>query len=139
MSQETRRLVTARMKVGESGELEYIHQRDKIMVREWRKTLPAGSVVDVTMELELDEATGAQIKKIHAMIGEIADAGAIPFDEAKLLVKKRCGMAIEFPVGGGKTEWQIKSLAACSKKEISNAIEAAILVGDHLKLNLRLK
>jgi len=136
---EMRRLITARMKVTDEGKLEYIFQRDQIMTREWHKSLPKGSIVDVTMEVELEEATSAQIKKIHAMIGDIAEAGAISFDEAKLLVKKRCGMAIEYPIGDGKTDWQIKSFSKCSKTEISNAIEAAILVGDHLKLNLRLK
>jgi len=137
MSQETRTLITSRMTVNENGELEHIRQRDKIAEREWLKTLPKGTIVDRVMEVEVDEATRPQIQKIHAMIGEIAQTGGIGFEEAKLLVKRHAGMAVEYPIGDGKTEWTIKSFKRCSRTEISNAIEAAILVGDHLKLNLR--
>jgi hypothetical protein len=135
---EVKRLVTARM-MKKDGVLVNIHQRETIGVREFTKEISEGAIVDVTYELELDEATSAQVKKVHAMIGEIAAEAGLPFDEAKLLVKKHCGMAIELPAGDGKTEWQIKSFSNCSKREISNAIEAAILIGDHLKMNLRLK
>ena len=91
-------------------------------------TLPEGTKVNITIEVQGKDATYAQMKRIHAMIRQLASDTGSDFIQLKEEIKDKAGLCIE-----GKC----KSFADCDTEELNGAIQAAILLGDFCGSNLR--
>ena len=72
----------------------------------------------------------AQLAKVHACIRELALESGYTFDEMKVLVKEKSGLAYD---GGGAVFF--KSFADCSKSELALAIQACIEIGELYNIN----
>ena len=90
--------------------------------------LPEGTKIDMTIEIIGKKGSHAQLKRIHAMIRQLAnDSGSI-FEELKEQVKRESGLC----VGD-----QCKSFADCDTEELNGAIQSCIELGDFMGSNLR--
>lgn len=101
--------------------------QDKALYNQFKDNVPDGSMIEITMQVYDPNATLAQISKIHAMCRELANHGGHTFDEMKYYVKDRAGLII-------KTEGQhiVKSFGDCSRSELSDVIQAAIVLGEQM-------
>jgi hypothetical protein len=91
------------------------------------KGLDEGDVVTITYEVNTDDASYAQISKVHKHIRELAQYTGDSFEDMKLQVKLRAGLC---------TDTNCKSFSDCSKEELSMAIQASIEIGDLVNFNL---
>lgn len=89
------------------------------------QSLPEGTMVDVFMSVEKDDATLSQLAKVHAMCKTLADHTGNTFDEMKLYVKDKAGLVLN-----DGTNVHVKSFGKCSKEELSMAIQAAQEIGE---------
>ena len=96
---------------------------DKLM-----KDLPEGTKVNITIEVQGKDATYSQMKRIHAMIRQLANDTGGDFEDLKALVKKNSGLCIND---------ECKSFADCDTEELNGAIQATIKLGDFIGSNLR--
>jgi hypothetical protein len=87
------------------------------------KQLEDGQKLVVTYEVVNDDASYAQLSKLHKCIRELAEYSGMSMDDMKLYVKNEAGL-----VKGDS----IVSFADCSKEEISTAIQACISIGDKI-------
>jgi hypothetical protein len=90
--------------------------------------LPEGGRIEMFIEVSGATATGAQIKKIHAMIRQLANDLGDDFESVKLQVKKQAGLCAKDGC---------KSFADCDKEEMNGAIQSCIAIGDFIGSNLR--
>ncbi len=91
------------------------------------KGLQEGETVVITYEVQTEDATYAQISKVHKHIRELANYTGDSFEDMKLQVKLRAGLC---------TDTNCKSFSECSKEELSMAIQASIEIGDLVNFNL---
>jgi len=87
------------------------------------KQLEDGQKLVVTYEVVNDDASYAQLSKLHKCIRELAEYSGMSMDDMKLYIKNEAGL-----VKGDS----IVSFADCSKEEISTAIQACISIGDKI-------
>ncbi len=92
-------------------------------------TLPEGTKVDITIEVQGKDATYSQMKRIHAMIRQLANDTGMDFIHLKEEIKDKAGLCV--------VEGNCKSFADCDTEELNGAIQAAILLGDFCGSNLR--
>lgn len=92
------------------------------------KSLENGQKWEITHELTNDDASYAQLAKVHACVREVAKDTGHTVDDIKNLVKQKAGLYSD----PGK----LRSFANCSKAELSAAIQAVIEIGDDLGINL---
>lgn len=90
--------------------------------------LPEGSRIDMTIEVGGKNATYSQIKKIHAMIRQLANDSGGDFDDLKIIVKKNSGLCVND---------NCKSFGDCDIEELNGAMQACIKIGDFIGSNLR--
>lgn len=88
-------------------------------------SIPEGAFVDVYMNVEADDASLAQLAKIHAMCRVLAIHIGETFTDMKLLIKEKAGL-----VKQNNGELIVKSFGTCSKEELSLAIQAAKEIGE---------
>lgn len=91
-------------------------------------TLPDGTKVNLTVEVQGKDATYAQMKRIHAMIRQLSSDTGGDFDDLKEMIKKNSGLCIDE---------KCKSFADCDTEELNLAIQACIKLGDFCGSNLR--
>ena len=91
------------------------------------KGLEDGDTVIITYEVQNEDASYAQISKVHKHIRELANYTGDSFEDMKLQVKLRAGLC---------TDTNCKSFSECSKEELSMAIRASIEIGDLVNFNL---
>jgi hypothetical protein len=91
------------------------------------KGLEDGDTVIITYEVQNEDASYAQISKVHKHIRELANYTGDSFEDMKLQVKLRAGLC---------TDTNCKSFSECSKEELSMAIQASIEIGDLVNFNL---
>lgn len=91
------------------------------------KGLQDGDVVIITYEVQTQDASYAQVSKVHKHIRELANYTGDSFEDMKLQVKLRAGLC---------SESDCKSFADCSKEELSMAIQASIEIGDLVGFSL---
>ena len=91
------------------------------------KGLSNGDVVIITYEVQTEDASYAQVSKVHKHIRELANYTGDSFEDMKLQVKLRAGLF---------SESDCKSFADCSKEELSMAIQASIEIGDLVGFSL---
>lgn len=87
------------------------------------KQLEEGQKVVVTYEIVNDDASYAQLSKLHKCIRELAEYSGMSMDDMKLYVKNEAGL-----VKGDS----VVSFADCSKEDLSSAIQACISIGDKI-------
>jgi hypothetical protein len=83
------------------------------------------------MGLTSDNASLAQIAKVHACIRTLAQESGYTFDEMKRIIKTHSGLCYD----AGDAE-VCKSFADCSKSELALAIESCVEIGKDFNLNL---
>ena len=88
------------------------------------KSISEGSRLTVTYELVTDDKSYAQLSKVHKCIRDLASHTGHTFDEVKKMIKADAGL---IDAGG-----DYRSFATCSKEELSQAIQAAITIGQKI-------
>ena len=91
------------------------------------KGLDDGDVVTITYEVQTDDASYAQMSKLHKHIRELAQYTGDSFEDMKLQVKLRAGLC---------NDSDCRSFSDCSKEEMSMAIQASIEIGDLVGFSL---
>jgi hypothetical protein len=81
----------------------------------------------ITLVLNKDDKTAGQLAKVHALIRDISNSTGHSFQEIKEIIKQRAGLM---------TSSEFKSFADCNKKEMSDAIEQCITLGNELGIYL---
>ena len=84
-------------------------------------SLKDGDLVEVTYQIITEDASYAQISKIHVCIRQLAEDLGYDFDTVKRLVKAKAGLQTSVNV--------FKSFSKCSKQELNSAIQAVIEIG----------
>lgn len=111
--------------VKRDGKLYNVATRDNKAYDLFVASLNEGAVVEMYMSVETDDATLAQIAKIHTMCRVLANHIGESMDDMKLLVKEAAGLIYKTDQG-----IHVKSFGKCSKEEIALAIEAAKEIGE---------
>jgi hypothetical protein len=111
--------------------LDYINESDKITYQLFLDSIPDNHYIEIYMEPQSDDATLAQLAKVHAMIRELSLHIGETFEDMKLLVKKRAGLCIEKELEGQRF-LHCKSFAKCSKEELALCIEAMKQIGESI-------
>jgi hypothetical protein len=91
------------------------------------KSLQEGETVIITYEVQTDDASYAQVSKVHKHIRELANYTGDSFEDMKLQVKLRAGLC---------NDSDCRSFADCSKEELSMAIQASIEIGELVGFSL---
>jgi hypothetical protein len=91
------------------------------------KGLDDNDTVIITYEVQTDDASYAQISKVHKHIRELANYTGDSFEDMKLQVKLRAGLC---------NNSDCRSFADCSKEELSMAIQASIEIGELVGFSL---
>lgn len=122
--------ITIKYKVDEYGELDYHTATDQTRKGIFKSTLKKGDIVEVTYQIHNADYSVAQLDKVHKCIRQLAVDMGYDFEEMKKLVKQRAGLYLDIREG------TYKSFADCTKDEISEAIKAAISIGEFSGVNL---
>jgi hypothetical protein len=104
-----------------SGKLVPHTEQDTEKMKLFNSSLPEGTTVEVTFEVQNTDHSYAQLSKLHKCIREVANFTGNTFEDMKLMVKERAGLL---------TDSQVKSFAECSKEELNLAIQAVIEIGN---------
>ena len=86
-----------------------------------------GDTIIITYEVQNDDASYAQMSKLHKHIRELANYTGDSFEDMKLQVKLRAGLC---------SDSDCKSFGDCSKEELSMAIRASIEIGELVGFSL---
>jgi len=109
------------------GELKPLTVQDGAKYFEFRKELAEGEEIElfITKIENENDATAGQIAKIHAMIRDLARETGNTFDEMKVTVKEKAGLI-------NPASKECVSFAKCNKKELSDAIQTCIEIGNFI-------
>lgn len=116
------------------GKMIYLNRGMELIHKEFLKSLAEGQVVEVFFEAYKDDGTNFQLAKIHACIRKLASEIGHTFEEMKLEVKRRSGLAHGEL---GTPEARVKSFGDCSLEELSLVIQTIIEAGDFVGINFR--
>lgn len=95
-------------------------------------SIEEGQQVSVFFEAFKDDGTAPQLAKIHACIRKLATEIGYTFEEMKLEIKRRAGLAH----GDLSTsEGYVKSFADCSKEELALVIESLNKAGEMVNIS----
>ena len=108
----------------------------RVKYEEFLKTIEVNQTVDIFMEANKDDGTLAQLAKVHVCIRKIADETGEDFEKSKLDITKMSGLCF-ITTYDDQNVLFCKSLADCSKEELSQVINTIINVGDTLNINFR--
>lgn len=101
------------------GKIVPLLSKDKTRLDLFKGVLQEGTVLDVYFSIvDGNEKTNAQLRKVHAMIKDLAKQTGIGFNDMKLEIKRRAGLYQTI-----NDEMSFKSFADCSKEELASAIE----------------
>lgn len=108
-----------------NGELKPLTGTDAALYFEFKAQLQQGEVVElyITRIDNEDDKTIGQLAKVHAMIRDLARETGYTFDEMKKNVKEKAGLL-------DPASKEYKSFGDCNKKELSDAIQICIEIGD---------
>lgn len=110
--------------IKKNGKFSFADDKSRLGYQIFIDKVTEGQMIDMYIDITDNKHSGAQLKKVHACIRELAKESGYTFEEMKLLVKKQSGLCIE-----AEGILECKSFAECSKDEISLAIEACIEIG----------
>lgn len=118
--------------VKKGGKLTHQKQGELVLYQEFVNSLEEGQVVEIFFEAHKDDGTKPQLAKIHACIRKLATEIGYTFEEMKLEIKSRSGLAH----GDLNTsEGYVKSFADCSKEELALVIESLNEAGEMVNLS----
>jgi len=112
-----------------NGKLEFASAADQVRYQRFLSNLKEGDIVEEFTEIRGNNATVAQIARIHAMLRELSAYTGHGFEELKSMVKERTGLVVH-KVEDEKEIYELKSFAYCSRQELSQAIDACIHLGE---------
>lgn len=113
--------------IKKDGKLKIREGVDSAFYKNFVDSLEEGQVAEAFFDSSTNNGTRAQLAKIHACIKKLASEMGYTFEEMKLEIKRRAGLAY----GDLKTsEGYVKSFADCSKEELSNVIESIKEAGE---------
>lgn len=118
------------------GKLIYISKSDETIYKLFVEKLDEGQVVEVFMDAHSDDGSLAQLAKIHKCIRELAMETGTPYEDMKLIVKKKAGMCVKKEIDGEMIMY-CASFAKASKEELGLVIETIIQIGDLVGVNCR--
>ena len=118
------------------GKLVHIVQADEPRLKEYIKSLPEGTKVNMYIEVMTDDGSLEQIAKVHKCIRVLCEHTGDTFNEMKKEIKNRSGLNIVIIKPGDTKEYEL-SFGDCSRNDLNIAIQACIELGDELGLNLR--
>jgi len=104
----------------------------KARLKEYIAAITENDLVDVLIEANEPDNTKAQMAKIHAMIGEVANETGEDVKKSKNDIKNQCGLTYY-----EDQQKKYKSFADLSKAELSDVIEKLYIIGDFLGVNFR--
>lgn len=102
---------------------------DKYALQHYLMNVEEGTTIQVTYEEQSTDGTYAQISKLQACTRELANYLGYSHREVKDMIKVRAGLY--------NSEGDIKSFAACSKEELSLAIQFALDLGEQVDFPLQ--
>ena len=105
----------------EKGKLVLYDKSSKTVMNVFIQSLPEGTILEGTFEVDNSDHSYAQLSKLHKCIRELASYTGESFDDMKHYVKDKAGI---------KIDGQYKSFAKCSKEELSFAIQATLEIGN---------
>lgn len=108
-----------------SGKLRLLTTDDAAKYFQFEKDLAEGEIVEVyiTKIENEDDKTSGQLAKVHACIRELARETGHTFEEMKETVKEKAGLI-------DPASKKYKSFADCDKKELSDAIQMCVEIGN---------
>lgn len=108
-----------------SGTLKPLTHNDATLYFQFKKELAEGEIVElyITKITNEDDKTSGQLAKVHACIRELARETGHTFEEMKDIVKEKAGLY-------DPASKEYKSFANCDKKELSDAIQNCIELGN---------
>jgi len=108
-----------------SGKLKLLTSDDAAKYFQFEKDLAEGEIVEVyiTKIENEDDKTSGQLAKVHACIRELARETGHTFEEMKETVKEKAGL-----IDPASKEY--KSFSDCNKKELSDAIQMCVEIGN---------
>lgn len=101
----------------------------------FKLSCPSGSLITASLEIEDEERSYEQIKKIHKLFRIMAEYSGNDVETIKLYMKYKAGYAYETEMGGIKMIVPLKSIGKMSKKDLSDLIEFTIHYAEQ-ELNL---
>ena len=107
------------------GKLKLLTSDDAAKYFQLEKELAEGEIVEVyiTKIDNEDDKTSGQLAKVHACIRELARETGHTFEEMKEIVKEKAGL-----IDPASKEY--KSFSDCNKKELSDAIQMCVEIGN---------
>jgi ubiquitin len=107
------------------GILKPLTAKDAALYYEFKKELAEGEIVElyITKITNEDDKTSGQLAKVHACIRELARETGHTFEEMKEIVKEKAGLY-------DPASKEYKSFSDCDKKELSDAIQNCIELGN---------
>lgn len=120
---------------GENGKLSPV-SLSKAKYEAFLAGLVPDQTVNIFMEANKDDGTLDQLAKIHACLAELSRITGHTVEELKVEVKKRTGLCFITNINNEKVLY-CKTLADCSKEELSSVIEEIIRLGDEVGVNFR--
>jgi len=111
----------------EDGELKPITIEDSTKYKMFVKSLTEGAIVELYLTRVIDEndCSLGQLAKVHVCIRDLARFTGHTFTEIKDLVKEKAGLV--YPANN-----EYKSFADCTSKELSDAIQMCITIGNEV-------
>ena len=113
--------------INENGKLKIRDGVDSSFYKNFVDSLEEGQVAEAFFDSSTNNGSKAQLAKIHACIKKLASEIGYTFEEMKLEIKKRSGLAYG---DLNSSDGYVKSFADCSKEELSNVIETIKEAGD---------
>jgi hypothetical protein len=113
--------------IKENGKLKIRDGVDSSFYKNFVDSLEEGQVAEAFFDSSTNNGSKAQLAKIHACIKKLASEIGYTFEEMKLEIKKRSGLAYG---DLNSSDGYVKSFADCSKEELSNVIETIKEAGD---------
>lgn len=113
--------------IKKDGKLKIRDGVDSSFYKNFVDSLEEGQVAEAFFDSSTSNGSKAQLAKIHACIKKLASEIGYTFEEMKLEIKKRSGLAYG---DLNSSDGYVKSFADCSKEELSNVIETIKEAGE---------
>jgi hypothetical protein len=115
-----------------NGKLKFASKYAENRYNKFLSKFPDDSMVEIFVSAHNEKASLAQIKRVHAMIRELAHDIGYTFEEMKLQVKRHAGLCIVV----NRTE-DCKSFGKCTRQEMDMVIKTCIELGNFNGLALK--
>lgn len=118
--------------IKKNGKLVPKDNLSKERLKEYIASITENDLVDVLIEANEPDNTKAQLAKIHAMIGEVANETGEDVKKTKNDIKNQCGLTYY-----KDQQKKYKSFADLSKADLSDVIEKLYIIGDFIGVDFR--